>query len=154
VKRLDARTVEFTAAEAAVYRYFDGVLDEGHGIEAAARLALAHADMDHLDPRFVEYMSDGTLTVNGRNVALTAKGLTLHGSPTATPVAACSFALGRGDYCLLPQDHGGEHPTTREMATINAAVKDSLTHLDGSTEAAVGLLTGFTPAEIADLGGI
>lgn len=102
MKRLDSRTVELEPSEQAIYRHFDAILSDGYGIEDAARKALADADQDHLDAAFVEYLSDETLTLNGHNIALTAKGLTLHGDPMATPVMACAFALGKSRFCLLP----------------------------------------------------
>lgn len=37
---------------------------------------------------------------------------------------------------------------------INVAIKESMTRLDGSTESAVALLSGFSPEKLAELGGV
>lgn len=58
MKWIDNRTVELTDREMNVKRTFEKHLREGHGIAAAARMALNRHSMR--DREFVEYLSDGT----------------------------------------------------------------------------------------------
>lgn len=65
MKRINAKTVQFTDAEQRVKDWFDQHLDTDDatiGIEATARHALAALPTP--DKGFVEYLSDGMLTTD------------------------------------------------------------------------------------------
>lgn len=71
MKRIDARTVEFTTnAEVYADEQFDALLDDGKGIPEAAMLAINDA-LDRfsspISEEFVEYLSEDTcVKVRGR----------------------------------------------------------------------------------------
>ena len=62
MRRYNSRTVRLTKTEQRIKDLFDELLDEGHGIEVAARGALS-THLDH-DPAFVVWLSDGTLSAD------------------------------------------------------------------------------------------
>jgi hypothetical protein len=69
MRRIDSRTVELLPGEQQVKDQFDEVLYDGHGIQAAALLVLPVKGVRRVVPRwisaeFVEYLSDGTVTVD------------------------------------------------------------------------------------------
>lgn len=61
MKRIDERTVELTDEEMEVRTHFDDLCAVGFSVEVAARVALIrHPSMER---DFIEYLSDGTLTL-------------------------------------------------------------------------------------------
>jgi len=59
---IDARTVELTARELKVRVKFEALLEAGFSISVAAREAL-RKELSWVEKNFVEYLSDGTLTL-------------------------------------------------------------------------------------------
>lgn len=73
MKRIDARTVELTARETELRARFDDLLDEGHSVTHAALVTIRETATDgpgtipiSVDPAFVEYLSEGTVTLTTR----------------------------------------------------------------------------------------
>lgn len=71
MKRIDSRTVELTEAEVKVSDRFHALLDTGLGITEAARTALREVRNPRaprlplwVSAEFVEYLSDGTLSLH------------------------------------------------------------------------------------------
>lgn len=74
MQRIDDRTVVLTEDEARMSDLFDEALDKGHGVTVAAEIALewGAAKYRHpsrsLDPAFVEWLSEGTLSLYGERI--------------------------------------------------------------------------------------
>lgn len=71
MKRIDNRTVELTDREMRVKETFENYQRDGHGIAAAARMALNRHSMR--DREFVEYLSDGTCERHAGKVRIKAE---------------------------------------------------------------------------------
>lgn len=64
MRRINERTVVLNKHEQVTKDRFEELLDQGHGITAAARQALGEMPHHHRSHRFVEYLSDRTLTLH------------------------------------------------------------------------------------------
>jgi hypothetical protein len=79
MKRIDERTIEVTPQEDVACDYFDELLDKGHGVPDAAKLALNRyfAPPGLGDQEFADGLSDGTVQRWGKRwrIKPAARGL-------------------------------------------------------------------------------
>lgn len=109
MKRLDARTVEFTTAgEITAHDRFNELLDEGKLVSVAAATALEEGA--GFSPEFVDYLSEGTVTIlHGPHLVIpTLKGATVEGLTADGRLAVIRLIRGGRSYAdALAHVHGG-----------------------------------------------